>query len=117
MAEPFGQRLWLLFAALSAYHVGPYNSKPLPCTKNPQTAAKIISKGQQTLESYQQLIQLDSDNARWWLGVAIQQERALQLKDAKVSYQMALQKMGISSQSQRFIQERLKVLQELESVQ
>lgn len=79
--------------------------------------AQKLKKDEIALESYQQLIQLDSDNARWWLGVAIQQERAMQLKDAKVSYQTALQKMGISSQSQRFIQERLKVLQELESVQ
>ncbi|WP_193167425.1 MSHA biogenesis protein MshN [Vibrio navarrensis] len=79
--------------------------------------AQKMKKDEIALESYQQLIQLDSDNARWWLGVAIQQERAMQLKDAKVSYQTALQKMGISSQSQRFIQERLKVLQELESVQ
>lgn len=79
--------------------------------------AQKLKKDEIALESYQQLIQLDSDNARWWLGVAIQQERALQLKDAQVSYQAALQKMGISSQSQRFIQERLKVLQELESVQ
>ncbi len=68
LSEPFGQRLWLLFAALSAYHVGPYNSKPLPCTKNPQTAAKIISKGQQTLVEFAILLRFFPDCARLNFG-------------------------------------------------
>ncbi len=54
LAEPFGQRLRELSPALLASHVGHYTSKPLPCIKSPQTAAKIIIKGQQTLVTIEQ---------------------------------------------------------------
>ncbi|WP_122053995.1 lipopolysaccharide assembly protein LapB [Vibrio sp. Evd11] len=66
------------------------------------------------LESYQKLVEVDSDNARWWLGLAIQQERQLDLTAAKASYQSALTRVGISSQSQNFVRDRLKILNALE---
>jgi hypothetical protein len=53
LAEPFGQRLWFLSTALSAYQVGQLHFKASSFVyqrrKNPQTAAKISSKDQQTL--------------------------------------------------------------------
>lgn len=79
--------------------------------------AQKIKKDDIALESYQRLSQMDSENARWWLGLAIQQERALDFKSAQVSYQAALSKVGISNQSQRFIKDRLALLQNLESAQ
>ncbi|MEZ8192319.1 tetratricopeptide repeat protein [Vibrio sp. 1F279] len=79
--------------------------------------AALSQKSQQeeiALESYQKLTEVDSDNARWWLGLAIQQERQLDFTAAKQSYQGALVRVGISSQSQGFVRDRLKILNALE---
>ncbi len=69
------------------------------------------------LESYQLLVQRDAENARWWLGLGIQQERALQFAAAISSYTKALGKVGISNQSQAFIRDRLTILKQLENAQ
>ena len=66
------------------------------------------------LESYQQLVVLEPDNGRWWLGYGIQLERAFELQEAKQAYQHALNKVGLSNQSQQFIRDRLGVLSRLE---
>ncbi len=66
------------------------------------------------LETYQMLVTQDSSNGRWWLGLAIQQERNLDMKSASKSYQNALTRVGISKSSQKFIRERLKLLSSLE---
>ena len=79
--------------------------------------AALSQKSQQeeiALESYQKLVEINSDNARWWLGLAIQQERQLDLTAAKQSYQGALTRVGISSQSQNFVRDRLKIIDALE---
>ncbi|MEZ9885304.1 tetratricopeptide repeat protein [Vibrio splendidus] len=79
--------------------------------------AALSQKSQQediALESYQKLVEIDSDNARWWLGLAIQQERQLDFSAAKESYQGALIRIGISSQSQNFVRDRLKIIKALE---
>lgn len=79
--------------------------------------AALSQKAQQetiALESYQKLTEIEQDNARWWLGLAIQQERQLMFEQAKESYQNALVRVGISSQSQSFIRDRLKVISDLE---
>ena len=79
--------------------------------------AALSQKAQQetiALESYQKLTEIEQDNARWWLGLAIQQERQLMFEQAKQSYQNALVRVGISSQSQSFIRDRLKVISDLE---
>ncbi|EHS7464721.1 tetratricopeptide repeat protein [Vibrio cholerae] len=68
-------------------------------------------------ESYQQLTEKDPNNGRWWLGLAIQQERALQWPAAQHAYQQALNKVGLSSQSQAFIHQRLQLLASLEETQ
>jgi MSHA biogenesis protein MshN len=66
------------------------------------------------LESYQLLTQKEANNGRWWLGLAIQQERAFQLSEAQQSYLQAQNKVGLSVQSQAFIRDRLNVLASLE---
>ncbi|KAB0286040.1 MSHA biogenesis protein MshN [Vibrio fortis] len=79
--------------------------------------AALSQKAQQetiALESYQKLTEIEQDNARWWLGLAIQQERQLMFEQAKESYRNALVRVGISSQSQSFIRDRLKVISDLE---
>lgn len=62
------------------------------------------------LESYQLLTEKDSSNGRWWLGLAIQQERAFMHIKAQESYRQALTKVGLSAQSHAFIRERLQLL-------
>lgn len=79
--------------------------------------AALAQKSKQNeiaLESYQKLTEQEPNNARWWMGLAIQQERAFMLDEAKTSYQSALTKVGVSGQSQAFIRDRLKVLSHLE---
>ncbi|MDR9825935.1 hypothetical protein RCJ22_09990 [Vibrio sp. FNV 38] len=66
------------------------------------------------LESYQRLVELDKTNARWWLGLAIQQERQLDLDSAKGAYENSLTSIGISKQSQAFARERLKLIRTLQ---
>ncbi|EGU41679.1 MSHA biogenesis protein MshN [Vibrio ichthyoenteri ATCC 700023] len=66
------------------------------------------------LESYQSLVALEPENGRWWLGYGIQLEREFEIPKAKQAYQQALTKVGISSQSQQFIRDRLNVLTRLE---
>lgn len=65
-------------------------------------------------QSYQMLTQRDPENGRWWLGLGIQQERSAELSSAKESYTKALTMVGLSSQSQAFIRDRLAVLTSLE---
>ncbi|MEZ8087251.1 tetratricopeptide repeat protein [Vibrio sp. 1S139] len=90
---------------------------PHPTQEYLAMRAALSQKSQQeeiALESYQKLVEVDSDNARWWLGLAIQQERQLDFTAAKASYQGALTRVGISSQSQSFVRDRLKILNALE---
>lgn len=79
--------------------------------------AQKIKQDEIARESYQQLTEKDPNNGRWWLGLAIQQERALQWPAAQHAYQQALNKVGLSSQSQAFIHQRLQLLASLEETQ
>ncbi|WP_182031957.1 tetratricopeptide repeat protein [Vibrio sp. B1FLJ16] len=93
---------------------------PLPGKDYLAMRAALAQKQKQNeiaLESYQLLTQRDPENARWWLGLGIQQERALQFMAAISSYQKALGKVGISNQSQAFIRDRLTILKQLENAQ
>lgn len=65
-------------------------------------------------ESYQALVERDPMNARWWLGLAIQQERQLEYVEATESYTKALGLVGVSKQTQAFIRDRLQLLNSLE---
>ena len=76
--------------------------------------AQKNSQNALALESYQQLVVLEPENGRWWLGYGIQLERSFELQEAKQAYQRALNKVGLSSQSQQFIRDRLSVLSRLE---
>jgi len=90
---------------------------PHPTQEYLAMRAALSQKSQQediALESYQKLVEIDSENARWWLGLAIQQERQLDFTAAKQSYKGALTRVGISSQSQSFVRDRLKIISALE---
>lgn len=66
------------------------------------------------LQSYQKLVEIEPESGRWWLGLGIQQERAFDLDSAKSSYQQAMTKLGLSSQTQQFIRDRLTLISRLE---
>lgn len=76
--------------------------------------AQKEKQDQLALQSYQQLVQREPESGRWWMGLGIQQERAFQLADAKSSYSQALTKLGLSSQSQQFIRDRISLIESLE---
>jgi len=65
--------------------------------------AQKAKQDELALESYQQLVEREPESGRWWLGLGIQQERAFDLDSAKESYQQAITKLGLSSQTQQFI--------------
>ncbi|EPB6520608.1 tetratricopeptide repeat protein [Vibrio parahaemolyticus] len=93
---------------------------PMPSRDYLAMRAALAQKQKQNdiaLESYLLLTQREPGNARWWLGLAIQQERALTFTAAINSYNEALGKVGISNQSQAFIRDRLTILKQLESAQ
>ncbi len=88
---------------------------PRPSRDYLSLRAALAQKSNQddiALESYQSLVKVDADNARWWLGLAIQEERASNPKAAEQSYKSALSKVGLSSQSQQFVRERIRILAE-----
>ncbi len=93
---------------------------PVPSSDYLAMRAALAQKQKQNeiaLESYRLLIERNPENARWWLGLAIQQERTLQYSEAINSYNNALGKVGISNQSQAFIRDRLTILMQLENAQ
>lgn len=67
------------------------------------------------LESYQMLVRKDKDNGKWWLGLGIQQERSAQYSQAKASYQKALNRVGLSAQTNSFIRERIAYINDREA--
>lgn len=89
----------------------------IPSTPYLSLRAALAQKNNQdavALESYQMLVKQDGSNGRWWLGLAIQQERDLDMQSAAQSYQNALTRVGISKRSQQFIRDRLKLLSSLD---
>ncbi len=72
--------------------------------------AQQLKNTQIALQSYQHLVKHQPESGRWWLGLAIQQERSSDYKSAKNSYTNAMNKVGISSNSMDFIRQRLEFL-------
>ncbi|PSV45528.1 lipopolysaccharide assembly protein LapB [Photobacterium sp. GB-36] len=72
--------------------------------------AQRLNNNVVALQSYQQLVRLASFDGRWWMGLAIAQDRSGNAEKARESYQKALQLGNISASSQQFIQQRLVAL-------
>ncbi|MFV0576261.1 MAG: tetratricopeptide repeat protein [Vibrio sp.] len=72
--------------------------------------AQRLKNNDMAKQSYQFLTKRDPENGRWWLGLGIQQERDYQLSAAQESYTKAMSTVGLSSQSQTFVQSRLSLL-------
>lgn len=67
---------------------------------------------QPALLAYQQWAALAPNEARAWLGQGLAQEQLAQPKAARVAYQQALQRGGLSPASLQFIQQRLLAIPE-----
>lgn len=63
--------------------------------------------------SYQWLTAHDPADGRWWLGLAVSNERLGEHQGAQTAYQKALQAGGMSAPSAKFARERLGYLQTL----
>ncbi|BCL68509.1 MSHA biogenesis protein MshN [Vibrio nigripulchritudo] len=77
--------------------------------------AQQLKKHELALESYQMLVNKDQDNGKWWLGLAIQQERNEEFSKAKNSYEKALNRVGLSARTNQFIRERISYLSSKEA--
>ena len=73
--------------------------------------AQQLQKTALALSSYQQLVLHDATDGRWWLGLAIAQERSQQFTAALTSYRQGAVHGGLSVASQQFIQQRIMALQ------
>ncbi len=74
--------------------------------------AQQLNNNNIALACYQQLIQRAPKDGRWWLGLAIVQERIKAINKALASYHQALAVGNISSSSQLFIQQRLNAIKQ-----
>ncbi|CAK4069687.1 hypothetical protein [Vibrio sp. 16] len=75
--------------------------------------AQQNNQNEMALSSYLKLVEIEPESGRWWLGLAIQQERALEFEQAQQSYNKALAGFGLSGQSQQFIHDRLALIKQL----
>ncbi|MEF1217961.1 hypothetical protein REH76_09120, partial [Photobacterium damselae] len=72
--------------------------------------AQEVKNNAIALNSYQQLLNRQPQNGRWWLGLAIAAERSNNKAKATMAYQQALKYGHISQQSIQFAQQRLALL-------
>ena len=72
------------------------------------TALQQLGQQPAALHWFQQLLQLQPQQARWWLGAALAYDSLQQRENAQLHYRQALQwGETLSSASQQFIQQRL----------
>ncbi|MEO5340965.1 MAG: hypothetical protein H7837_10710 [Magnetococcus sp. MYC-9] len=64
----------------------------------------------QAVSSYQRLIELEPAQGRWWLGVAISQERLGRLREAYAAYLEAETRRDLDAPVRQFVQGRLESL-------
>jgi MSHA biogenesis protein MshN len=74
--------------------------------------AHRLHQHQQARTSYAALVEHQPAQGRWWLGLAIAEDRLHQLQPAMAAYERALQLEGWSLPSRQFMQNRLQALQE-----
>jgi MSHA biogenesis protein MshN len=65
----------------------------------------------QAIEDYSQLIDRQQTNARWWLGLAVSQDKQSLRQEAITSYRRAQTLNQLSDQVSTFVQQRLSVLE------
>lgn len=96
-------------AALAILNSVPANA-PMPYLVMRGALAQEVKNNAIALNSYQQLLNRQPQNGRWWLGLAIAAERSNNKAKATMAYQQALKYGHISQQSIQFAQQRLALL-------
>ena len=76
------------------------------------TVAQQVNNEKVALESYQRLIALQPYQGRWYLGLAIAQDKQENYKAASASYRQATQLGGLSESALSFAKQRLQELGE-----
>lgn len=74
--------------------------------------AQQLAKYQQAILSYQHLANLQPNEARWWLGLAVAYDRNSQYKLAIPAYQSAVVQGNLSNSAMQFAKQRLQELEE-----
>ncbi|WP_188014012.1 tetratricopeptide repeat protein [Photobacterium damselae] len=96
-------------AALAILNSVPANA-PMPYLVMRGALAQEVKNNAIALNSYQQLLNRQPQNGRWWLGLAIAAERSNNKAKATMAYQQALKYGHISQPSIQFAQQRLALL-------
>ncbi|ARR50281.1 tetratricopeptide repeat protein [Photobacterium damselae subsp. damselae] len=96
-------------AALAILNSVPANV-PMPYLVMRGALAQEVKNNAIALNSYQQLLNRQPQNGRWWLGLAIAAERSNNKAKATMAYQQALKYGHISQPSIQFAQQRLALL-------
>ncbi|REL31819.1 tetratricopeptide repeat protein [Thalassotalea euphylliae] len=76
------------------------------------TVAQQYQQLSAAVSAYQQLVLLQPNQAKWYLGLAIAFDQSSQFNDALNAYQQALAVGGLSLQTQQFAQQRMTELGE-----
>ena len=90
----------------------------LPFTHNVEylatqaSVAQQLTKYPQAISAYQQLIKLQPNEARWWLGLAVVYDLTNDYSLALPAYQSALAQGNLSASSVDFVQQRMQELRE-----
>jgi MSHA biogenesis protein MshN len=64
-----------------------------------------------SISSYQRALQLQPQQANWWMGLGISLEGDAKSAEAKSAYEEALRRGGLAAESQRYVRQRLQALQ------
>ncbi len=65
---------------------------------------------EKSIAAYRRAVQLQPEQAHWWMGLGISQEGAEMKEEAKSSYEKALQRGGLSAKTRAYVEQRLAVL-------
>jgi MSHA biogenesis protein MshN len=112
----------LMLARLYSQQNKPTEAMQLLSTHKPQaylevdylafraTLAQQLDVYQTALSDYQQLTQLENNNAKWWLGLAVVNDKLNQVEAALAAYRQARALAQLDGAVDQFMQQRITIL-------
>lgn len=76
------------------------------------TLASSLMNHEAARQDYRQLLQIEPTQARWWLGLAVANDKLSYAHDALLAYRRVLQHGGVNSNVEAFVSNRIAVLAE-----
>lgn len=76
------------------------------------TLASSLMNHEAARQDYRQLLQREPTQARWWLGLAVANDKLSYAHDALLAYRRVLQHGGVNSNVEAFVSNRIAVLAE-----